>query len=117
MLMDELKKEIKQNKIWTPMNSSIGTNNPYVVQQQQETTQISHGTNIHVGSLREDLYVKERSGSCSGERDMKRQRDFDLERPAERDIFANCDEGEAGPSSYTAFQSCKISNDGCDEDM
>nr|AFK38690.1 unknown [Lotus japonicus] len=108
MLMGEL----KQHKFWTSMNN-IGTNNPYVVKQQQQTTQISYGTDFHVGSLREDLHVKEGSGSCSGERNIKRQRDFDLERPAaERDIFARgCDEGEAGPSSYTAFQSCKISND------
>ncbi|KAJ1393054.1 hypothetical protein SESBI_35232 [Sesbania bispinosa] len=118
MLMDELKKEIKQNKIWTPMNG-IGINHPYLVQQQQQPTQISYRPDFHVQSLREDLYFKERSGSCSGET-IKRQREFDLERPAKRDIFvgaSGCDEGEAGPSSYTAFQSCKISNDGSDEGM
>ncbi|KAL5131087.1 Replication protein A DNA-binding subunit E [Glycine soja] len=61
-----------------------------------------------------------RSGSCSGET-IKRQRGFDLERPAERDIFyGGCDEHEAGLSSYTALERCKISNnndDGYDEDM
>ncbi|KAG4967940.1 hypothetical protein JHK87_033591 [Glycine soja] len=70
--------------------------------------------------LREDLCSKERSGSCSGET-IKRQRGFDLERPAERDIFyGGCDEHEAGLSSYTALERCKISNnndDGYDEDM
>ncbi|KAG4954723.1 hypothetical protein JHK87_040317 [Glycine soja] len=71
-------------------------------------------------SLREDLCSKERSGSCSGET-IKRQRGFDLERHAERNIFyGGCDEHEAGLSSYTALERCKISSnndDGYDEDM
>lgn len=120
MLMDELKKEIKQNKFWNPMNGIGIKNHPYFLQQQQQQqagTQISfgHDFNVHVHQcLKEDhLYIKERSGSCSAET-IKRQRDFDLER---------CDdqgEAGAGPSSYAeAFQSCKISNDdiGSDEDM
>lgn len=105
--MDEVKNETKQNKYWTPMNG-IGINHPYFLQQQNQATQISFS---HVQILKEELYIKERSGSCSGEI-IKRQRDFDLEKPAsERDIFSGasvCDE---------AFQSCKISNDGCDEEM
>ncbi|KAG4909630.1 hypothetical protein JHK87_055746 [Glycine soja] len=71
-------------------------------------------------SLREDLCSKEKSGSCSGQT-IKRQRGFDLERPAKRDIFyGGCDEHEAGLSSYTALERCKISSnndDGYDEDM
>ncbi|KAG5049805.1 hypothetical protein JHK85_010908 [Glycine max] len=70
--------------------------------------------------LREELCLKERSGRCFGET-IKRQRGFDLERPAERDIFyGGCDEHEAGLSSYTALERCKISSnddDGYDEDM
>lgn len=96
--MDELKKEIKQNKIWTPTNN-IGTNNPYFLQHQP--TQISFG---NIQRLKEDLYIKERSGSNSGEI-IKRQRDFDLERPSE------CED------EVEALQSCKISNDECDEEM
>ncbi|TKY72734.1 hypothetical protein E2542_SST01478 [Spatholobus suberectus] len=116
MLMDDLRKETKQKKFWTPMNG-IDISHPHFLQQQQQTTTlISYGPDFHVHSLREDLCSKERSGSCSGET-IKRQRGFDLERPAERDIFGGCDEGEAGPSSYTALQRCKISNDGSDEDM
>ncbi|KAK7329253.1 hypothetical protein VNO77_23406 [Canavalia gladiata] len=116
MMMDDLRKETK-NKFWTPMNG-IDISHPHFLQQQQhqQTTLISYGPGFHAQNLREDLCSKERSGSCSGE-NIKRQRGFDLERPAERDIFGGCEEGEAGPSSYTAFQSCKISNDGFDEGM
>ncbi|XP_003544197.1 uncharacterized protein, partial [Glycine max] len=74
----------------------------------------------YVQSLREDLCSKERSGSCSGET-IKRQRGFNLERHAKRNIFyGGCDEHEAGLSSYTALERCKISSnndDGYDEDM
>ncbi|KAL2340298.1 hypothetical protein Fmac_008238 [Flemingia macrophylla] len=113
MLMEDLRKETKQKKFWTPMNG-IDISHPHFLQQQhQATTLISYG---HVRSLREDLCSKERSGSCSGET-MKRQRGFDLERPSERDILGGCDETEAGPSSYNALQRCKISNDASDEHM
>ncbi|XP_061353064.1 uncharacterized protein LOC133297858 [Gastrolobium bilobum] len=109
MLMDELKKETKQKKFWTPMNS-LGISHPHFIPQQQQTPQIPYGPDFHVQSLKEDILCsKERSGSCSGET-IKKQRGFDLE-------THGCDEGEAGPSSYTAFQSCKINSDGFDEDM
>lgn len=120
--MDDLRKETKQNKFWSPMNNGIDISYPHFLQQQQQhqtTTLISYGPEFNVQSLREDLLSsKERSGSCSGET-IKRQRGFDLERPAERDIFGGCDQGEAGPSSYAALQRCKISNDidGSDQDM
>lgn len=84
MLMDEHKNEGKQNKFWTPMNGSIGINQPYFV--QQKPTQISFS---HVQILKEELYIKERSGSCSGEIIKKRQKDFDLEKPA---AASDCDE-------------------------
>ncbi|CAJ1975883.1 unnamed protein product [Sphenostylis stenocarpa] len=121
MLMDDLRKETKQKKFWTPMNGIDMSHSHFLQHQQQQqettTTLISYGPDFHVQSLREELCSKERSGSCSGET-MKRQRGFDLERPAERDIFGGCDEHEAGPSSYTALERCKISsNDGSDEDM
>ncbi|KAG4946435.1 uncharacterized protein LOC114388570 [Glycine soja] len=121
ILMDDLRKETKQKKFWTPMNG-IDISHSHFLQQQQQTTTtlISYGPDFHVQSLREDLCSKERSGSCSGET-IKRQRGFDLERPAERDIFGGgCDEHEAGLSSYTALERCKISSnndDGYDEDM
>ncbi|KAK7290053.1 hypothetical protein RIF29_04186 [Crotalaria pallida] len=112
MLMDEHRKEITQKKFWTPMNST-GISHPHFIQHQQHpATQILHGPDLHVQSLREEVYLKERSGSCSGET-INRQRGFDLERPAaDGDIF-----GKAGPSSYTAFQSCKITTPASDEDM
>ncbi|KAG5032566.1 hypothetical protein JHK85_016548 [Glycine max] len=65
-------------------------------------------------------FFEERSGSYSGET-IKRQRGFDLERPAERDIFyGGYDEHEAGLTSYTTLERCKIcsnNDDGYDEDM
>ncbi|KAG4990615.1 hypothetical protein JHK87_024072 [Glycine soja] len=122
MLMDNLRKETKQKKFWTPMNG-IDISHSHFLQQQQQTTTttlISYGPDFHVRSLREDLCSKERSGSCSGE-NIKRKIGFDLERPAERDIFGGSDQHEAGPSSYTALERCKISsssnNDGFDEEM
>ncbi|XP_058756608.1 uncharacterized protein LOC131629825 [Vicia villosa] len=84
MLMDEHKNQTKQNKFWTPMNgTTIGINQPYFVQQP---TQISFS---HVQILKEDLMIKERSGSNSGDIIIKkREIDFDLEKPARSD----CDE-------------------------
>jgi len=122
MLMDDLRKETKQKKFWSPMNGIDMSHSHFLQQQQKQQQQsatalISYGADFHVQSLREELCSKERSGSCSGE-SMKRQRGFfDLQRPGERDIFGGCEENEAGPSSYTALERCKISNKGCDEEM
>ncbi|XP_028773659.1 uncharacterized protein LOC114730718 isoform X2 [Neltuma alba] len=113
MLMEELKKESRQKNIWTAMSGleiSLPSNRLSDQQQHQRRTQNSYGPDFQVQSLREDYYSRERSGSCSGG-DKMPQRGFDLARPAEEN------EGEAGPSSYTAFQSCKIRNDGDDDDM
>ncbi|KAK7265241.1 hypothetical protein RJT34_32858 [Clitoria ternatea] len=56
-------------------------------------------------------YIKHQTTqiSFSDDTTIKMQRGFDLERPA--------DEGEAGSSSHTAFQSCKRSTSGSDEEM
>lgn len=119
MLMDDQRKETKQKKFWTPTNGIDMSHSHFLQQQQQQqtaTTLISYGPDFHVQSLKEVTCSKERSGSCSGET-MKRQRGFDLQRCAERDIFGRCEENEAGPSSYTALERCKISSNGCDEDM
>ncbi|KAK7354714.1 hypothetical protein VNO80_20182 [Phaseolus coccineus] len=118
MLMDDQRKETKQKKFWTPMNGIDMSHSHFLQQQQQQTatTLISYGPDFHVQSLKEVTCSKERSGSCSGET-MKRQRGFDLQRSAERDIFGRCEENEAGPSSYTALERCKISSNGSDEDM
>ncbi|CAK8531839.1 unnamed protein product [Lathyrus sativus] len=82
VLMDEQ----KNKKFWTPMNGSIGINQGYFVQQP---TQISFS---HVQILKEDLMIKERSGSNSGDMMIikKRESDFDLEKPAASD----CDDDE-----------------------
>ncbi|KAE9598728.1 hypothetical protein Lalb_Chr15g0084041 [Lupinus albus] len=119
MLMDEHKKGTKQNNLWTPMNS-IGIYNPHFIQQQHTTQISSYGPDLHVQRLK-NVYSKERSGSYSVET-IERRRSFDLERLAEvGDIFAatkhGCNEDESGPSSFTAFQNCKISTNGSDEDM
>ncbi|XP_027332794.1 uncharacterized protein LOC113847736 [Abrus precatorius] len=119
MLMDELKNEIRPHKFWNPIND-IDVSYPHSTEQQHQTTQISYGSDFHVKNLREDLGSRERSGSFSGDI-IKMQRGFDLERPAEGDTFTVARgfyEGEAGPSSRTAFQSCKISTSGgFDEEM
>ncbi|XP_057421116.1 uncharacterized protein LOC130715092 isoform X2 [Lotus japonicus] len=114
MLMDELKGEIRQQRIWNPM-SVINVSHPHSIEHQHQTTQFS----FHVHRLREDLGSRERSGSDSGETN-KMERGFDLEKPAEEDNFTGVcgfEEGDAGPSSHNAFQSSKISACGSDEDM
>ncbi|KAG4929660.1 hypothetical protein JHK82_046731 [Glycine max] len=101
MLMDDLKNEIRQQKIWNHTND-INVSHPHSIKQQHQTTQISHQPDFHVQNLRGG-------------------RGFDLERSAaEEDIFTQVrgfDEGEAGPSSHTALQSCKTSTSGYDEEM
>ncbi|CAL0307007.1 unnamed protein product [Lupinus luteus] len=101
MLMDEHKKENKQHKYQTHING-IDISHPHFTEQQHQTTQFSYEPNSHVQSL-------------------NIERGFDLQRPAEEDIFTGTrgfEEGEAGPSSYgTSFQSCKISTSGYDEEM
>ncbi|KAI4335398.1 hypothetical protein L6164_014043 [Bauhinia variegata] len=108
MMMDELKKEIREKKIWRQ---------PHVIDQQHQTRKTSHGPTC---SLRDDPCSRERSGSCSTDT-KKVARGFDLERPAEEDMLTcvrRFDEGEAGPSSHMAFQSYKISNDHhCNEEI
>ncbi|TKY54552.1 hypothetical protein E2542_SST18964 [Spatholobus suberectus] len=118
MLMDELKNQIRQQKFWNHMNA-IDASHPDTIKQQHQTTQILHKPDFRVQNLREDLGSTQKSGYLSGDT-VKMQRGFDLERPAEEDIFAlarGFDEGEAGPSSHTAFQSGKISTSGYDEEM
>ncbi|KAI4344432.1 hypothetical protein L6164_011661 [Bauhinia variegata] len=109
MMMDELKKDIRQKKLWSPMNG-LSVSHPNVIDQQQGTRKTSYGP---VQSLRDDPCSREKSGSCSTDT-IKVTRGFDLERPAEEDILTGMrrfDEGEAGPSSHMVFQSCKMSND------
>ncbi|XP_061361689.1 uncharacterized protein LOC133305473 isoform X2 [Gastrolobium bilobum] len=117
-LMDELKNGIRQQKFWNPTNV-IDVRHPHAIEQQHQTTQNSYGYDFNIKSLREDMSSIERSESCS-EDTIKMRRGFDLEKPAEEDIFIRVrgfDEGEAGPSSCTAFQSCKISSGGSDKEM
>ncbi|XP_020227314.1 uncharacterized protein LOC109808651 isoform X1 [Cajanus cajan] len=112
-LMEELKNEIRQQKFWNHVND-IDVNHPHSIKQHHQTTQISHKPDFSVQNLREDLNTREKSVCCSGNT-IQRQRGFDLERPAEEDVFTQArgfDEGEAGPSSNTALQSCKISTTG-----
>ncbi|XP_028751332.1 uncharacterized protein LOC114711148 [Neltuma alba] len=93
LLMDELKKEIKQKKLWNPIDGE-GKNQP-------ETTKNPNGaTDFQAQSFKDDMCSRDRStGSCSAEDIIiKKARGFDLEMPAEEGTL---DEGEAGPSSYT----------------
>lgn len=90
MLMEELKKEMRQKKFWRALNGQgIG----------QKTSQIPYGaTDFQAQSLRDDPCSRERSGSCSGEDNpTKKPRNFDLEMPVEEGTLLT-DEGEAGPS-------------------
>jgi hypothetical protein len=107
MLMDELKKELKQKRCWSSMTP---------------TTQTSQGFNFSLQSLREDPSTRERSGSCSADT-MRMARGFDLERPAaEEDIStgvsAAIDEDQAaGPSFHNMPPSThKLTIDGSDHE-
>ncbi|XP_059461580.1 uncharacterized protein LOC132190566 [Corylus avellana] len=107
MVMDELKKELKQNRCWSSMTP---------------TTQKCHGFNFNLQSLREDPSTRERSGSCSAGT-MRMARGFDLERPAaEEDIStgvsAAIDEDQAvGPSFHNMPPSTrKLTIDGSDHE-
>ena len=108
MLMDELKQEMKQNRIWgTPIMTSsadhIHIHQSQLFNQQHVTTQTSSGYNFHLHRLRDDPNSRERSGSCSGEYTMRVSRGFDLERPAaEEDIstgISTIDQDQPQPSS------------------
>ncbi|XP_004296461.1 PREDICTED: uncharacterized protein LOC101310108 isoform 2 [Fragaria vesca subsp. vesca] len=110
MLMDELKQEINQNRIWGCMTSNadhIHIQQSQLFNQQHATAQTSSGYNIHLHRLREDPSSRERSGSCSGEYTMKISRGFDLERPAaEEDIstgVSTIDQDQTAPSSNMAL--------------
>ncbi|MBA0826136.1 hypothetical protein Goarm_011020 [Gossypium armourianum] len=107
MLMDELKKEIKQNRFWaTPMTSSD-------VNQQHLRAQTTCVNNSHVQA---ELSTRERSGS-SGDT-MKIVRGFDLERPAGEDISADASavvEDQAGPSSLMHSRISHMSIQGSDD--
>ncbi|XP_057753664.1 uncharacterized protein LOC130973239 [Arachis stenosperma] len=84
MMMDELKNEIRQKKLWKNFQQSSVHNN--------------------VQPLREDLCSKERSGSCSASGDtMRKQKGFDLERPLAEEVavFATADEAEAAAEAGT----------------
>ncbi|KDP35388.1 hypothetical protein JCGZ_10372 [Jatropha curcas] len=75
MLMEELRKEIKQTKkYWSPMAT------PDIIQSSYQYS------SINVENLRDDPSPRERSGSCSGENIIRIARGLDLERPAEEDI-------------------------------
>ncbi|KAE9602431.1 hypothetical protein Lal_00050130 [Lupinus albus] len=90
MLMDEHKKENKQHKYQTLINS-IGISHPHFSEQQNQTTQFSYAPNFHIERPAEE-------GIFTGTHDF--------------------DENERGPSSYnTSFQTCKISTSGYDEEM
>ncbi|XP_050373668.1 uncharacterized protein LOC126791278 [Argentina anserina] len=110
MLMDELKQEIKQNRIWGPLTNSadhIHIHQSQLFSQQHATAQTSSGYNFHLHRLRDDPNSRERSGSCSGEYTMKISRSFDLGRPAaEEDIstgVSTIDQDQTAPSSNMAL--------------
>ncbi|GMN52013.1 hypothetical protein TIFTF001_021161 [Ficus carica] len=120
MLMDELKKEIKQSKIWDPMSSSDISTLQLINRHQPATKLTSPGaTNFQIQGLRDDnLNSRECSGSCSGDT-MRISRGFDLERPAEEDMSTGvsaADEYQGGRGSKTALKSSKMSIDGPDEE-
>ncbi|OMP03112.1 hypothetical protein CCACVL1_02552 [Corchorus capsularis] len=119
MLMDELKKEIKQNRYWTSPNSHE-INQSQMINQHQLTAQTSSGYNFHV-QVQGDPNPRERSGSCSGDTMRMAARGFDLETPADQDPDVSAevstaeDQAAAGPSSR--INQMMMSNvQGSDED-
>ncbi|XP_022932988.1 uncharacterized protein LOC111439615 isoform X1 [Cucurbita moschata] len=115
MLMEELRKETKQNTLGSPMASS-GINHLQFNNRETSTTQTA-GEGL-IFNL--DPSSRERSGSCSGD-NMRMSRGFDLERPAEEDMstgISTVDEDQARPSTPTiARKSNKMQCiDGCEED-
>lgn len=103
LLMDDVKKEIKQKKLWNPVKEED-------MRQPQLTKNPNVATDLQAQNLRDDLCSRDKStGSCSAIV-TKSPRGFDLEMPAaeEGTLTGECglDEGEAaGPSFYTAIQS------------
>ncbi|XP_021277597.1 uncharacterized protein LOC110411666 [Herrania umbratica] len=116
MLMDEVKKEIKQNRFWTTPMTSFDVNQSHFINQQQLTAQTTCGYTFHAQG---DPSSRERSGSCSGDT-MKVARGFDLERPAEEDISAEVSavdhEDQAGRGSLMHSRINQMSIEGSDED-
>lgn len=106
--MGELKREIKQSRIWDPrINNNSDISHSQLINWQSSTAQFTStgaaATNtFHIQSLRDDLNSREMSGSCSGDT-MRISRGFDLERPAtEEDMstgVSTLDEDQAAGSS------------------
>ncbi|EXB55369.1 hypothetical protein L484_016736 [Morus notabilis] len=120
MLMDEVKKEIKQSKIWNPMTSSdISTSQ--LINWQQPATKHAPGASFHmIQSMRDDLNSRECSGSYSGDT-TRILRGFDLERPAAAEdistgVSAADEDQTGGRRSNDALKSSKMRIDGPDED-
>ncbi|KAJ9162809.1 hypothetical protein P3X46_022553 [Hevea brasiliensis] len=121
MLMDELNKEIKQNKKYrSPMSSSSDINvQSQFINQHNPTTQTSYLYSFNF----QGLSPRERSSSCSGETRRMTTRGFDLERPAaEEDIStavstAIDDHRAAGASSFIPLKgNYKMSTYGSDQE-
>ncbi|XVE79973.1 hypothetical protein DITRI_Ditri14bG0100600 [Diplodiscus trichospermus] len=115
MLMDELKKEIKQSRYWPTPMAGYDISQSQFINQQRLTTQSSYGYNFQAQG---ETSSRERSGSCSGDT-MKIARGFDLERPAGEDISAEAsavEEDQAGPSSLMHSRVNQMSIEGSDED-
>ncbi|XP_002532804.2 uncharacterized protein LOC8278027 [Ricinus communis] len=129
MLMEELKKEIKQKKrYWSPMTGSdIVSSDQLIINQQHNSTaqQTSHEYDFKIQSLRDDPSPRERSSSsCSGETMRIMARGFDLERPAEEDMSLSTavsaihqDLARARTSSsYIPFTGNRVSNHVCSDE-
>ncbi|GLU10448.1 hypothetical protein SLE2022_272490 [Rubroshorea leprosula] len=102
MLMDEFKKEVKQNKSWNPTRSS--------------------NISFQFQDRKDDQVSREGSGSCSGDT-MRMIRGFDLERLAavagpEEDNSGEVSivEDQTGPRPTNFPRSTQMSLDGSDED-
>ncbi|KAL5769179.1 hypothetical protein ACOSQ2_015962 [Xanthoceras sorbifolium] len=110
-LMAELKKQHKQNQVWSnSMTNSDINHSQKLIKQNYATTQTTSGYVVKFQNVSDDPSSRERSGSCSGETIRFTPRSFDLERPA-------MDEDQAGPSSRIPPISNKImSTDGSDHE-
>ncbi|XVE71852.1 hypothetical protein DITRI_Ditri10aG0185100 [Diplodiscus trichospermus] len=115
MLMDELKKEIKQNRYRIAPMTGSDINQSQFTNQPHLTPQTTCGYNFHVHG---DPSSRERSGSCSGDT-RKIARGFFLERIAGEDIPAEAsavEDERARPSSLMHSRTNQMSIDCSDED-
>ncbi|CAK9162239.1 unnamed protein product [Ilex paraguariensis] len=116
--MNELKNEMKQNRIWGGVTGP-STKPSHFANQRQPLESIGYDPHVHVQSSRDDLRSRERSSGCSGDTSIM-IKGFDLERPAE-DMSTGVrasedDHAGAGSGCQRIGINSKTSMDGVEEE-